>query len=709
MKKSIIILILILSLILNLSCGVTNFIAKGYENFTTYFNIYYNASKIFNEAEDEILKQQKDIFTDKPYQVPGNLTGKFVTVIEKCSKILQYHSKSSFVDNALFMIGKSYFYQKEYPSAIRKFTELVSNFPESPYYLESKLWIARSYANTIEIDKAFRLLNDVYQEAKDEEKIRSQALLEILKIYYKRNDYEGFVNLAKEFIEISDDDEAIAQVLLQMGISYYKLGKLDEAKNRFELVNDYTNDYYYQFKSQLELAKIFRELGNFETAEKILNDLYSESLFEEYKDYTELEYAYLHLAKNDTLAALNYFTKVDTTYPSKETGGIAQFEIANFLEHNLKNLDSAKYYYEKSLRTPISEQYKKIAQKKVNIFTRYKNLWTSIYNLQKQIPFLRTFPVDSTYQKFQEIEIDSSMLSDSAYLADLQEYFEQKRVADSLYFVKLQRDSATYQANLKTADSLEVNIARLKFELATLFMIDFNQPDSTGFYLQEIVSEFPDKDFSERAYYALANYFIVKGENQKADSLYQLIYDKFPDSQITRAVARRLNLKPKVSEKNIPELEYQKAEQLALNGKYKDAIKKLYDIVQNHSKTDYAPKALLMIGYIYEEKLKQNDSAYSVYKELKSKYPGSLYTQRINSKLIAYESELQRKEQEKIQEQELKKENENPDSLKTSEIGEIKNEELTKPEIQQQNIPQKQDSSIKKERIEEKPLREKRK
>lgn len=708
-KLSLIPIYFLLSLFL-VSCGVTNFLGKGYENFTTYFNIYYNASKLFNEAEKEILKQQKDIFTDKPYQVPGNLTSKFVTVIEKCSKILQYHSKSSLIDDALFMIGKSYFYQKEYPSAIRKFTELVSNFPESPYYLESKLWIARSYANTVETDKALRLLNDIYQEAKDEDEIRSQTLLEILKIYYKRNDYEVFVNLGNEFVNISDDDEAIAQVLLQMGISYYKLGQLDKAKKSFESVNDYTNDFYYQFKSQLELAKIYREMREFESAEKILKELYSESLFEEYRDYTELEYAYLYLVKNDTLTAMNYFIKVDTTYSSKETGGIAQFEIANYLENNLRNLDSAKFYYEKSLRTPITDQYKKIAQKKVGLFTRYKNLWTSINNLQKQIPFLRTFPVDSTYQKFHEIEIDSSMLSDSAYLADLQEYFEQKRVADSLYFVKLQRDSATYQANLKTADSLEINIARFKFDLATLFMLDFNQPDSAGYYLQEIVNQFPDKDFSDRAYYALANYFIIKGEDQKADSLYRLIYDRFPDSEITRSIAKKLNLKPKISEKNVPEFEYREAENLTLNGNYQNALKKLYDIVTNHSNTEYAPKAFLMIGYIYEEKLRQNDSAYSVYKELKTKYPGSLYTQRINSKLIAYESELQRKEQEKRSEEEkLKNEKENPDSLKSFEGNVLKGDEFPESKPQLLNKPQKQDSTLNKKLNEEKPLREKRK
>jgi len=44
--------------------------------------------------------------------------------------------------------------------------------------------------------------------------------------------------------------------------------------------------------------------------------------------------------------------------------------------------------------------------------------------------------------------------------------------------------------------------------------------------------------------------------------------------------------------------------------------------------------------------LMQYDSAYSVYKYLKDKFPHSLFTQRINQKLIAYEIELQRKELE---------------------------------------------------------------
>jgi outer membrane protein assembly factor BamD (BamD/ComL family) len=316
---------------------------------------------------------------------------------------------------------------------------------------------------------------------------------------------------------------------------------------------------------------------------------------------------------------------------------------------------------------------KKIAQFKSGLFTRYKNIWTSIKNFEKQIPVLRTFPVDSTYQKFQEIEIDSSMLNDSSYLADLQEYYREKQRADSLYAIKLQQDSVRYLANLKTADSLEVNVARLKFDLVTLFLIDYNKPDSAYNYLVEIVEKFPDKDFSERAFYTLANYYDSKGQKEKADSIFQIIYDRFTDSEISKIAAKRLGLTPRITRKDLPDLEYQEAEALVENKKYKEAIDKLYSIAEKFQKTDYGPKSLLMIGHIYENKLQQYDSAYSVYKSLKEKFPNSLYTQRINSKLIAYEGELQRRELEKKAKSDSLKQSENPDQLK-KENPDLKNE-----------------------------------
>ncbi|MCX8057391.1 MAG: tetratricopeptide repeat protein [Ignavibacteria bacterium] len=699
MKKLLSLLLISFVILTFNSCTVGNFLKRGFEDFTTYFNIYYNASRIFDEAEEELLTQQKDIFTTKTTTPTGNYSSKFVQVIEKCSKILQYHQNSSLVDDALFMIGRSYYYQREYPSAIRKFTELISNFPASGYVLESKFWIARSYAQTVEVDRAFRLLNEVYLEAKNlkNRKVMSDALLEILKIHYKRNDNEGIINIGTQFVEISKDKNAIAQVYLLMGTTYARLGQLDKATSSYSQVRKYTNDYYYRFKSQLELAKIFREQKKFNEAKNILENLYDESLYDDYKDYIELEFAYFYLAQQDTINALNYFVKIDTTYSTRETGAIAQFEIANYLENVLGNLDSARYYYDKSLRAQLPDDIKKTAQFKSQLLSRYKSIWTSINNFEKQIPILRTFTFDSTYQRIPEMEIDSSMLSDSVYLMEVQAYQEEKRKSDSLYIEKLKQDSLKYQANLKTADSLEVVIARLKFDLATLFLIDYNKPDSAYYHLKEIVTKFPDRDFSERSFYALANYYEMKGEKEKADSLFKIIYDNFTDTEISKIVAKKLGLKPRTTQKDQPDLDYREAEELVNQNKFKEAIQKLYAIHDKYQSSDYAPKSLLMIGNIYENKLQLYDSAYSVYKVLKEKYPASLFTQRINSKLIAYESEMQRRDQQrKALEDSLnqQKQIEEPKEKQKDETELKQEEEKSVLEIEKEKLPETQKDSL---------------
>ena len=85
-----------------------------WEDFTTYFNLYYNTTDLFDQAETAIKESQKDPFSLVEVPLPGNAQTLLAKVIEKCSKILQFQSKSSFVDNALLMVGKCFYYQKNY-------------------------------------------------------------------------------------------------------------------------------------------------------------------------------------------------------------------------------------------------------------------------------------------------------------------------------------------------------------------------------------------------------------------------------------------------------------------------------------------------------------------------------------------------------------------------------------------------------------------
>ena len=114
-----------------------------WDNFTTYFNLYYNTATLFEDAENDILSQKRDLFSNEPLIVSGNAKASLVKVIEKSSKLLQFYSNSSYVDEALTMLGKSFYYQSNYQKSKREFEELLATNPDDEIVTEANLWIAK--------------------------------------------------------------------------------------------------------------------------------------------------------------------------------------------------------------------------------------------------------------------------------------------------------------------------------------------------------------------------------------------------------------------------------------------------------------------------------------------------------------------------------------------------------------------------------------
>ena len=114
-----------------------------WENFTAYYNTYFNASAAFEEAEESIIEQKKELFAFKEEKISNSTNELLNKVIEKCSRILQFYEESSYVEDALFMTGKSFYYQQNYAKALRKFRELEV-IPDSDLQLENKFWVGKT-------------------------------------------------------------------------------------------------------------------------------------------------------------------------------------------------------------------------------------------------------------------------------------------------------------------------------------------------------------------------------------------------------------------------------------------------------------------------------------------------------------------------------------------------------------------------------------
>ncbi len=113
--------LLVLSFLLLITSG-----CSVWDNFTTYFNLYFNTASLFEDAELEIHPQKRDLFSNEPLVIPGAAKTALVKVVEKSSKLLQFYSTSSYVDEALAMLGKSFYYQGNYQKSKRKFEELIA-------------------------------------------------------------------------------------------------------------------------------------------------------------------------------------------------------------------------------------------------------------------------------------------------------------------------------------------------------------------------------------------------------------------------------------------------------------------------------------------------------------------------------------------------------------------------------------------------------
>ena len=183
-------LILIL-LLISSGCSV-------WENFTTYFNLYYNTASIFEDAENEILSQKRDLFSNEPLVVPGSAKTNLIKVVEKASKLLQFNSNTSFVDEALMMLGKSFYYQNNYQKSIRKFEELLATNPDDEIATEANLWIAKCRFEMREFTEGLSILDVVRKKSVEEdyEKLIKESYAQEIKYRIKEEDYDLAISLA---------------------------------------------------------------------------------------------------------------------------------------------------------------------------------------------------------------------------------------------------------------------------------------------------------------------------------------------------------------------------------------------------------------------------------------------------------------------------------------------------------------------------------
>lgn len=626
-------------------------------------------------------------------QPSGSFSTDLNKVIEKCSKILQYEKESSYFPDALFMTGKSFYYMQEYSKAQRKFVELAG-LTDSKYAAENKLWLAKTHLQLRNFDEGLKLIDEVKAEAKKDgkDKLYVDASITKISFYIFREDYVNAVDECKSYLSSTDDEEKGALVAYQLGRIYLKLDDKKSAMDAFASVNKYSPTFDIEFKSRLEHAKLLKSLNKIDESENELNVLRDSGKFKSFIDEVLIELGQIYSEKGNVSKAINLFKEIDSTYIMKPTSGIASMKLGEIYERKVLDYDSSYKYYSKVPLSQAPREMKLSSGTRARNLDKYFQYKNELREFDKEILYIsnakrfmqdsidydiafREFTDQNRKQQDSQLGISGQNPADQAAAAQKQLQLQQEQLK---IIAKNKKEGKPIplsiliaQGKVKkperakiTVDSVNTFVSKRMYDLCSLFYSELDMPDSAFYYFKKILNDYPKKTVRVQTMYALGTYYETRNDTLRADSLFREIYNNFEKDPLREAAGQKLGLikkeEKRLEKKNEDPIEiaYVEAERLYYSKKFTEAVDAFKKISVDHPKSDFAPKSIYYTGLIYENDLKQPDSAAVFYGALVKNYDKTKLALNVSSKYQEYTKEKDRIKKEaeaKLKEAEAKK------------------------------------------------------
>ncbi len=320
-----------------------------------YYNTFYNVKKKFKEAESEYRQRQGTEADQDPRrretpqrqgaQRPGQGTGaaadKYRKVIETGSKLIEFYPKSRWIDDALLLMGISYFRMSDFSRAERKFTELVSLYPESEHVPQALLWKSRSLIEQQRFDEAVEQLQSAISILR---KAHDQAELELQlgRIFASKKEWVSAAERYEQVLTLSPDGTQKAEALYQLGQCRYELQDYAAAGNAYAKSADLQKEPALAFRSLLNSARCDIKLAEYENAKRTLLRLKGTRSFSQYGPEIDMELADLAVNTGHTEEGIAMLNDLIEREPRGERRGKAFYQLALVHRDRLSDLTTAK-------------------------------------------------------------------------------------------------------------------------------------------------------------------------------------------------------------------------------------------------------------------------------------------------------------------------------------------------------------------------------
>lgn len=240
-------------------CKTPDFIGNRYNNFTAYYNTFYNAERQFKSGYENLDRFDETIDRERYLTLFVRTTGssaarEFEQAVIKSADLLRNHPSSKWVDDALMLIGKSYFYQENYVGALQKFSEVVEM--GTGLQDEALFWLSRTLITSGSFDEALENLTAAMaQEDADREWVAQYNLL-LAELSIKQDLFEDAAGHLNAALDDLKDKELAARTAFLLGQVNEKLERWDEAVASYRNVRNYRAPYELDYAARFSAVRV---------------------------------------------------------------------------------------------------------------------------------------------------------------------------------------------------------------------------------------------------------------------------------------------------------------------------------------------------------------------------------------------------------------------------------------------------------------------
>ncbi|MEE8578169.1 MAG: tetratricopeptide repeat protein [candidate division Zixibacteria bacterium] len=528
-----------------------------------YYNTFFNARKAFNDAE----KTRK----------AGRLRGArinvslYETAIVKSLKIVKDYPNSSYYDDALFVLGVSYYYTKKYVSSERRLRELLANYPESGYAEEGELYLAKAKLELKDEKEAMVIFEKIFR-TDFSASYKAEAALALGDYHFRAGNLEQsrqYFSALRDSLG-NEDEKRLAQRMVSD--SYFESYQFRDALGAYLQIlgmepgnDDRYHALYHSARASFRLMQIERGLDYLKTLAE--DEIYFDSL-----SAIRLLMAEGYEYDDDLAHAEDMYHEVLDNSMEPEKRAFAAYRLGLTYQFDYDDLPRAKEYYDQAVEFKRSSEYGRDALKRSSSIGKIE---TFTITFQKDSSTTREMVDEAARTQYQLAELYwlelnklDSAIAEMRYVVDS---FPSSSIAPKamIALAEMLRDHKgdTAQANnllkyvlYRNAHSdyapqaleglgllgtgADTGYAKLYLDKAEDFLADDDNVDSARYYYQYVADNFPKSKYYVQARFSLI--WLTEEYNSPGDSsvyyAYADIVDSFPDTPWAREAEKKLGL-----------------------------------------------------------------------------------------------------------------------------------------------------------------------